>query len=287
MTSVVTDDKAAGGAPAAKKNLAIRLAPLGVIALALAAFFGFGLNEYFSLDALRDNKELLQNWVSNSFFLALLVFTLVYAGAVAISFPGASFLTIIGGFLFGLIPGTIAVVTGATFGATVIYFVSKSALGDALTKKAGGFVKKMEQGLRENELSYMFLMRLIPGFPFWVVNLVPGALGVKFRNFLISTFFGIMPGTFVYVSIGNGIGAALDSGEEIQLSGLFLKPEVLLPVIGLAVLALVPIIYKKFIAKKSDCLKVFHHDTENISRYLYYRRGLWRFVCRGWRGSIG
>lgn len=235
---------------AVKKNGLMRFLPIGVIIVALGLFFGLGLNEYFTLDSLRENKDALQEWVAGSFLIALFIFMMVYAGAVAISFPGASFLTIMGGFLFGLAPGTLAVVIGATLGATVIYFVSKTALGDTLTQKAGGFVKKMEEGLRENELAYMFVMRLIPGFPFWVVNLVPGALGVKFRNFLISTFFGIMPGTFVYVSIGNGIGAALDSGEDIQLSGLFLKPEILLPVVGLIILSLIPILYKKFNTKK-------------------------------------
>ncbi len=228
-----------------------RFAPLIVIVIALALFFGFGLNEYFTLDSLRENKDQLQSWVQQSFVLALLVFILVYTLAVAISFPGASFLTIIGGFLFGLVAGTAGVVLGATLGASIIFFVSKTALGDSLVGKAGGFVEKMQQGLKENELSYMFVLRLIPGFPFWVVNLVPGALGVKFRNFFISTFFGIMPGTFVYVSIGNGIGAALDSGEDVQLSGLFLQPKILLPVIGLIILSLIPVFYKKFIAKKA------------------------------------
>ena len=244
-------DNSSNEQPENKKGLLLRLAPVGVIVVALGLFFGMGWNEYFTLDSLRENKDQLQAFVRDSYLIAIVGFIVIYALAVGISFPGASFLTIIGGFLFGIFAGTLSVVVGATAGAVAIFFVSKSAIGDSLVGKAGGFVKKMEQGLRENELAYMFVMRLIPGFPFWVVNILPGALGVKFRNFLISTFFGIMPGTFVYVSIGNGVGAALDAGDDVQLTGLFLKPEILLPILGLIVLSLIPIVYKQFIAKKS------------------------------------
>lgn len=228
------------------KSLLKRLAPLGVIAIALGLFFAFGLHEYFSLETLRENREALNNWVAGAPLLALGIFVLAYAAAVAISFPGASILTIFGGFLFGLWPGVPAIVFAATLGAAVIFLASKTALGDILQKRASGFVKGMEAGFRENELSYMFLLRLVPVFPFWGVNIAAGLLGVKLRNFLIGTFFGIIPGSFVYASIGNAAGAAFDAGEDVSLTGILTQPSTLLPILGLAALALLPIILKRF-----------------------------------------
>ncbi len=223
-----------------------RLAPLGIAAVALCLFFAFELQHYFTLDALRDNQAALRNWVNEAPFLALSIFILAYAAAVAISFPGASILTIFGGFLFGLWPGIPAVVLAATMGATLIYIASKTALSDFLSARAGGFIKRMEQGFHEDELNYMLLLRLVPIFPFWAINIAAGVLGVSLRNFVVGTFFGIIPGSFVYASIGNAAGAAFDVGEDVSLSGILLKPETLLPIIGLSALALLPVIIKKF-----------------------------------------
>lgn len=223
-----------------------RVAPIAVIALALALFFVLGLHRYFSLDTLRENRETLRAWVEGSPVLAVLIFMAVYASAVAISFPGASILTVFGGFLFGLWPGVPAVIIAATIGAYIVFLASKTALGDVLLKRAGGFIKKMETGFHEDELSYMFLLRLVPVFPFWAINIAAGVLGVSARNFLIGTLFGIIPGSFVYTSIGNAAGAAFDAGEDVSLSGILFKPETLLPIIGLAALALLPVLLKRF-----------------------------------------
>lgn len=229
----------------AKQSLLRRAAPLAAIAAALALFFAFGLNRYFTLDALRENREGLRAWVDASPLLAVGLFMLAYTAAVAISFPGATILTVFGGYLFGLWPGVPAIVVAATLGATLIFLAAKTALGDLLKKRASGFVKRMEQGFRENELNYMFVLRLIPVFPFWAINIAAGVLGVSLRNFLIGTFFGIIPGAFVYASIGNAAGAAFDAGESVTLGGILLKPEILLPIAGLAALALLPVILKR------------------------------------------
>lgn len=231
--------------PPAKSKSFLRFLPMIVIAAALAAFFAFDLDRYFSLDVLRENRAALNDWVAASPIRALALFMLVYAAAVAISFPGASILTVFGGFLFGLWPGVPAIVVAATLGAAAVFAASKTALGDMLRKRASGFVAQMEKGFRENELSYMFLSRLAPVFPFWAVNIAAGLLGVSFRSFMIGTFFGIVPGTFVYASIGNAAGAAFDAGEDVTLTGILLKPETLLPLIGLAALAALPIFIRK------------------------------------------
>ncbi len=234
----------------ARKSLS-RFVPLVLVVGALSAFFLFDLDRYFSLDALRDNREALRTWVAGSPVLALGAFILVYAAAVAISFPGASILTVFGGYLFGLALGVPAIVFAATLGAVIVFFAAKTVAGDFFRERAKGFLAQMEQGFRENELSYMFLLRLAPVFPFWAVNIGAGALGVSLRNYIVGTFFGIVPGSFVYASIGNAAGAAFDAGENVSLSGILLKPTTLLPMIGLAALALLPILLKRFGKKKS------------------------------------
>lgn len=236
--------------PAASKGPA-RFLPLAIVAVALGAFFLFDLDRYFSLEALRDNRAALKAWVAGSPMVALGAFILLYAAAVAISFPGASILTVFGGFLFGLAVGVPAIVFAATLGAVIVYFAAKTAAGDFFRERAKGFLAQMEKGFRENELSYMLLLRLAPVFPFWAVNIGAGALGVSLRNYVVGTFFGIIPGSFVYASIGNAAGAAFDAGEDVTLTGILTKPTTLLPLAGLAALALLPILLKRFGKKEA------------------------------------
>ena len=230
----------------------LRFAPAILILVALASFFAFGLQDYFTVDTLRDNRQALLEWRDANPTLALGIFAAVYAGAVAISFPGAALLTIVGGFLFGLWPGVPAIVIGATAGAFVIYIAAKTALSKSLTKRASGMIGRMEQGFRANELSYMLLLRLIPLFPFWAVNIAAGVIGVRAGNFLIGTFFGIIPGTFVYAGLGATAGEAFDAGETLTLSGLLLKPQTLAIMAVFVTLAIAPIIYKALARPNSN-----------------------------------
>ncbi|MEL6688445.1 MAG: TVP38/TMEM64 family protein [Pseudomonadota bacterium] len=223
-----------------------RLLPLGVIAIALGLFFALGGPDYVSIESLRENRETLSALVADNFALVFLGFIGLYALLVGISFPGASFLSIFGGFLFGTIFGGLGIVVGATIGATAIFLAARYALGDTLSKKAGPYMQKFEAGLKENELSYLFILRLIPAFPFFIVNIVPALFDVKLRNYVLTTFFGIIPGAFVYASVGAGVGAIFDAGGDVQLSGLMTQPKVIGPILGLIALSLLPILYKKF-----------------------------------------
>lgn len=233
-------------ADAEKPSRLARFLPLVLIAGALTAFFAFHLDRYFTLDTLRENREGLNGWVDANPVFAPVLFTLVYAAAVAISFPGASILTVFGGFLFGLSLGVPLIVFAATIGATAIFFAAKGALGDSLKGRVSGSLSQMEKGFRENELSYMFVLRLAPVFPFWAVNIAAGILGVSLRNFVVGTAIGIIPGSFVYASIGNAAGAAFDRGENVSLSGILFQPETIVPIIGLILLSIIPIAIKKF-----------------------------------------
>ena len=147
--------------------------------------------------------------------------------------------------------GLLYVVVGATIGATLLFLAAKTALGDALRARAGGFVKKMEDGFRKNAFNYLLFLRLVPAFPFWLVNLVPAFLGVTLRTYVVATFIGIIPGAIVYTSVGNGLGAVFDAGESPDF-GIIFRPEILLPIVGLAVLALVPVLYQKLTSKSSS-----------------------------------
>mgnify|MGYP000274212164 FL=1 len=103
----------------------------------------------------------------------------------------------------------------------------------------------MRAGFQEDALSYLLILRLIPLFPFWLVNLVPALLGVSLKVFVIGTFFGIIPGSLVYASVGNGLGALFEAGEAEKIERAIYQPQVLLPIAGLIALSLLPVIYKK------------------------------------------
>jgi uncharacterized membrane protein YdjX (TVP38/TMEM64 family) len=238
--------------PTMRRPSAIRrLAPLAVLLAAVAAFFALGLQDYLSFEALRQHREQLLALVEQHPALAPLAFTAVYAAVIALSVPGGAVLTIAGGFLFGILPATLFVLVGATAGATIVFLIARTALGDALRARAGPRIRRMEEGFRQDALSYLLVLRLIPIFPFWLVNIVPAFLGVPVRTYVLGTFVGIIPGSFVYASVGNGLGAVFDAGGTPDLKIIF-EPAILLPIVGLAALALLPIAYRRFKARKRE-----------------------------------
>ncbi len=220
-----------------------RLLPLIILAVGLISFFALGLNNYFTFDALRENRDALIQWVDNYGALAVFTFIFCYTIIIAFSLPGGALMSIAGGFLFGIV-ATLYIVVGATAGATILFLAAKTALGDTLRARTDGFIKKMEEGFRKNAFSYLLFLRLIPTFPFWLVNLVPAFLGVPLKAYVTATFIGIIPGAIVYASVGNGLGAAFDTGQSPNL-GIIFRLEILLPIVGLALLALVPVIFSR------------------------------------------
>ncbi|MAZ77238.1 MAG: hypothetical protein CMF39_00980 [Legionellaceae bacterium] len=225
-----------------------RLIPLLALAIALLIFFATGLHRYLTFSTLKAHREQLLAWTDKNHVIAAIIYIIIYVIAAAISIPGATVLTLIGGFLFGLWLGTFYVVISATIGACLIFLAAKTALSDLLKRKAGKFINKLEKEFKANSMSYLLFLRLVPIFPFWLINIVAGLFGVTLTIFFITTFFGIIPGSFVYVSIGNGLGALLAEGKAPDLSIIF-KPAILLPLLGLAILSLLPIVYKKWKTK--------------------------------------
>ncbi|MDE0149479.1 MAG: TVP38/TMEM64 family protein [Rhodospirillaceae bacterium] len=227
-----------------------RVLPLVVLLCGLALFLAMGWHRYISFEQLREHREALEQWVAARGILAPVIYGLAYAVMIAFSIPGGAVATMVGGFFFGLVTGSIAVVVSATVGATIVFLAARSALGAILRRKSEGWLHRMEEGFRENAFSYLMVLRLIPLFPFWLVNLVPAFLGVGLRTYVIATFFGIMPGSIVYVSLGNGIGALLESGRSPDL-GIIFRAEILLPLVGLAILSMLPVVYKRYQRRKA------------------------------------
>lgn len=221
-----------------------RLVPLAVLVAGIIAFFASGLNKVLTFDQLRTHRGDLMAYVASMPVKAILLFTASYAAAVAFSIPGGAIMTLTAGFLFGIWFGTAAVVVGATLGATILFLAARSALADLLRGKAGPWLTRMEEGFRENAFSYLLVLRLIPAVPFFVVNLVPAFLGVPLRIYILATLIGIVPGTFVFASIGAGLGSIFDRMEAFTLKGA-LTPEIVIALVGLAALALIPVIYRK------------------------------------------
>ena len=237
--------------PKSQKSALIRYLPLIGIAL-VAAIGAFTLRDYLSFDALRDNREALIAFRDSNYVLTVLIFMIGYMVIVAFSLPGAAIATLTGGFLFGIFPGVLFNVLGATAGAVVIFSAARLGLGEKLKERmdaSDGMVAKIKKGIDENQWSMLFFIRLVPAVPFFVANLIPAFLGVPLYRFAISTFFGIIPGGLVYTSVGAGLGEVFAKGETPNL-GIIFEPHILLPILGLCALSLMPIVIKKFTGKK-------------------------------------
>jgi uncharacterized membrane protein YdjX (TVP38/TMEM64 family) len=223
-----------------------RLVPLGLFVAAGIAFIAVGGPKYLTFAALAENRDWLCSLSVRWGFIAAFLYVAVYGMLVALSVPGAALLTIAGGFLFGTWLGALCAIVGGTLGATGIFLAARAGLG-GVAQRAGPLVGKLEAGFRADAFNYLLVLRLVPIFPFWLVNLVPALVGVKLRSYLLATFLGIIPGTFVYASLGNGLGSVV---EEPDLAIVF-RPSVLVPIVGLALLALIPVGYKRWRDKKA------------------------------------
>lgn len=244
MTPREDDPATPSPAPSPARNRWRRFLPLLALAAGLGLFFALRLDRYVAVSALAEHRDALLAFVEDRPAAAGAAFVAVYALAVACSIPGAVVLTLAGGFLFGTWLATLYVVVGATLGAVGVFLAARTALGDVLRRRAGPRLARLEAGFRENAFSYLLFLRLLPLAPFWLVNLVPAFLGVPLRVFAPATLIGIIPASFVYASVGNGLGAVFAAGGTPGASVL-LGADVLLPLLGLAALALAPVAYRK------------------------------------------
>jgi uncharacterized membrane protein YdjX (TVP38/TMEM64 family) len=226
--------------PARQVN-AGRVAVALVIVCAIGAFFYFDLGRYLSLDTLKDNRDHLLAFTEANYTVSVALFILVYIVVTGLSLPGAVILTLAGGFLFGSVLATLYVNLGATTGATLAFLAARYVLRDWVEQKFGRWLEPLQQGFAKNAFSYLLTLRLIPLFPFFVVNLVSGLTRMNVGTYVAATALGIIPGSFVYAYAGRQLGT-INSLKEIA------SPNVIAAFVLLGLLALVPIIYKKLSA---------------------------------------
>jgi uncharacterized membrane protein YdjX (TVP38/TMEM64 family) len=234
------------GPQARNRYLGRRLLPLLAAAIAAALFFALRLDRYVGQDALAGHRLWLQQEVAAHPLAAPALFILAYTLLVAISFPGAGFATIGGGYLFGTVEGAACAVIGATCGAVLIFLVARTSLAPLLKARAGPRLQRLEAGFRRNALNYLLFLRLVPLFPFWLVNLAPALLGMSLPAFVLGTFIGIIPASAIYAGIGAGLDAVFARGGQADLHAVASEPSVWAPLLGLGLLALLPLAARRW-----------------------------------------
>lgn len=222
-----------------------RWLPLAALGAAVALFFALGFGRYLTFDALAENRATLALWMARLGPAAPVAYILLYGAISAMSVPGAALLTMTGGFLFGTVLGGICALLGATFGATIVFLVARSSFGMLLERHAGPRLKGLEAGFRANAASYLLVLRLVPLFPFGLVNIVAGLFGMRLATYVVCSFVGMAPATFIFASLGAGLGGLLEAGRAPDL-GILFTPPVLLPLSGLAALALLPVLLRRW-----------------------------------------
>ncbi len=224
-------------------TLTTKIVILAILGLGIGAFFYFDLGRYFSLDSLKDNRDNLLDYTNANYPAAVAIFVAAYIAQTAFSLPGGAIMTLAGGFLFGSVLGTIFVNIGATTGATFAFLAARYVLRDWVEHKFGDRIAAIQDGFAQNAFSYLLTLRLIPAFPFFLVNVVSGLTRINLGTYIMATSIGIIPGSFVFAFAGKQLGSINSLGE-------IASPPVLLAFTFLGLLALMPIAYRKFTAKK-------------------------------------
>lgn len=223
---------------------------LPLVAILSLSLFGFlqGWHEHLTLSELAERRDWLRGLVEENAAKTMLIYGAVYIVAVALSFPGASLLTVLGGFLFGWLIGGALAAGAATLGATIIFLAARTSLGDFLKRRSGGQIGRLAEGFREDAFHYLLFLRLVPLFPFWLVNLAPAFFNMRLRTFALATFIGILPGTFAYAWLGRGLDSILDkqaqTGGEFSISDL-VTWQILVAFAVLGLVALLPVVIKR------------------------------------------
>ncbi len=233
MTTQISNQAGTGDSNTGKVFIAV------VMVVAIGAFFCFDLGTFLSLTALRENRDSLLAFTDANFPAAVAIFIGTYILVTGLSLPGAVILTLAGGFVFGAGWATLFINLGATTGATLAFLTARYVLRDAVEQKFGARLGPFQEGFAKNAFSYLLTLRLIPLFPFFVVNLVSGLTRVNVGTYILATAIGIIPGSFVYAYAGRQLGT-INSLKEIA------SPNVIGAFVLLGLLALIPVVYKRF-----------------------------------------
>ena len=227
-----------------------RFLPLVILLILIGLAYYFRIDQYVTFKMLKEHRTALLGFVETHYILAPLIFIFVYFAVTSLALPIDIYFSLLSGFLFIQPLCTLYVIIGATLGAVTIFMIARTALGESFFAKDNTLIQKMKSGFQENEISYMFFLRLMPVFPFWLVNIAPAFFGVPLTTFAWTTLFGIIPGSFVFTQIGAGLGSILDHSEEFSLYAAF-TTEMRIALIALALFALLPIFLKKIWKKNT------------------------------------
>jgi uncharacterized membrane protein YdjX (TVP38/TMEM64 family) len=222
-----------------------RFWPLTLLLAAVAAAWASGLAQQISWAALARNQLTLSAWVAAHPIAAPALYVAIYAVAIALSVPESAVLTVAAGLLFDTLLGGILAVIGSTVGAVALFLAVRHHLADAIARRGGRFLDGVRAGLERDGFSYLLAIRLVPAFPFWLVNLAAALSGMRLLPYFAATLIGVLPATFIYASIGAGIGAVLSAGGKPDL-GIVFSPHVLGPLVALAALSLLPVAWRRW-----------------------------------------
>lgn len=253
-----------GGAARNGRSRLRRLVPVAAVLLVMALVFAMGWHRFLSLETLVRHRAAIEGFVAAHYGLAIAAFIGVYVAAVALSIPGAALLTVAGGVLFGWFVGGLAAIVGATIGATLIFLIARTACGEFILRRAGPLAAKVAQGFRADAFNYLLFLRLVPVFPFWLVNLAPALVGVRLGTFVLATALGIIPGTFAFALVGAGLDSVIlaqESAYRACLAGghagcrldfalsAVVTPQLVAALAALGIVALIPVAVRKWRAR--------------------------------------
>ncbi|MEE2694231.1 MAG: TVP38/TMEM64 family protein [Pseudomonadota bacterium] len=224
--------------------LCARIAATIIVGGAILATLMLDLPTFFTMDTLKTHHFTLTGWVEAQKLKAALAYVALYILLVLFLIPGPFFATLVGGFLFGPLQGTLLTVIGATSGAVFVFLITKSAAGNLLRKWAGNRAHNLAAGFQKNALSYMFVLRLIPLFPFSLVTVCAALLEVKLATFFIATSLGMIPAVYFVSLAGASISTLLETNEALTPANIF-TPQAIAAIAGLALLSMLPLLYKK------------------------------------------
>ena len=225
---------------------------LTVVLVAIGAFFYFDLGKFLTLESLKANRDSLMAFYSNHMLVFVGGYIMIYILQTALSLPGAAILTLAGGAIFGVVMGTIYVNIGATTGSVLAFLLSRTLLRDWVVRKFGNRMEAIDNGLQESGLSYLLFLRLVPLFPFFLINLACGITGMSIKTYILGTMIGILPGSLVYANAGASL-ATINNLSQVA------SPRVLISFSILGLFALVPTLYKKVKGRNKESEGIVSH----------------------------
>jgi uncharacterized membrane protein YdjX (TVP38/TMEM64 family) len=247
-----------------------RYLPLAVILAGVVAVFATGLHRSLNFETFVDYQVRLREMVDARWLPTLGLYVLVYVAAVTLSLPASAFLTTIGGYLFGWAIGGTAASMSATLGATCIFLIARTSLGQTLLRRAGSRIQSFAEGFKSNAFSYLLFLRLMPVVPFWVTNLAAAFFGLRLRTFVLATQIGMIPVSFAFAFAGSGLddviaaqqharseclsGGRQDCALDLNVGDL-LTPRLMIALAILGILSLAPILVRHWQGRRKETLR--------------------------------